>query len=91
MWHGLAAGDPVVISGIQARGATWEFRAHVVNSRNDVESIEVIGGRPGDRKIRSFAPDRVYPVTGRRVRAGGHGSGAMVGPSLAEAPRLPFA
>jgi hypothetical protein len=58
----------------------------VVNDRNGSESIEVVGGRPGDRKVRSFAPDRVYAVTRRsRGRAGNESKLA-----LEDEPQLPF-
>jgi len=71
------------------RGATWAFRAHVRNRNNDTESVEVVGGRTGDRVIRSFEPHRVFAVTGsgrRRTSAQ-----ALVGElSLADAPQLPF-
>ncbi len=88
-WNGLRQGDPVRVAGIKQREAVWEFRAHVVNRRNGTESVEVIGGRPGDRRIRSFGPERIYPVTGRRTRgAAGVAAGGEL--SLAEAPRLPF-
>jgi len=86
-WNGLHAGDPVRIEGVRGRGMAWEFRAQVVNERNGSESIEVVGGRPGDRKVRSFAPDRVFAVKGRvRGRAGAAG----VQLSLADEPQLPF-
>jgi hypothetical protein len=88
-WNGLHAGDPVVISGLSLRGATWEFRAHVLNRNNGTESIEVIGGRPGDRTIRSFGPERVFAVSGGRRRRGT--DRAVAGRlSLAEAPQLPL-
>ena len=87
-WNGLRAGDPVVVSGAGPRGAIWEFRAHVRNTRNGAESIEVVGGRPGDRTIRSFGPERIFAATGGRA---GRTSAAAVGRlSLAEAPQLPF-
>lgn len=66
---------------------TWEFRAQVVNERNGTESIEVVGGRPGDRKVRSFAPDRVFAVTGRTGRRS-PAAGEQL--SLADEPKLPF-
>jgi hypothetical protein len=89
-WNGLRSGDPVVVAGVKVRGATWEFRAHILNQRNGDESIEVVGGRPGARKIRSFEPDRIFPVTGRRTRSG-RSNGLPVGQlSLADAPQLPF-
>jgi hypothetical protein len=80
----------VVISGLSMRGATWEFRAHVRNRNNGTESVEVIGGRPGDRAIRSFEPGRVYAPTGagRRRSAARATDGEL---SLAEAPQLPLA
>lgn len=86
-WNGLQAGDPVRIEGVRGRGMTWEFRARVVNERNGSESIEVVGGRLGDRKVRSFAPDRVFAVTGR---ARGRSPGARAQLSLADEPQLPF-
>ncbi len=77
----------MLIEGVRGRSMSWEFRAQVVNERNGSESIEVVGGRPGDRKVRSFAPDRVYAVTRRgRGRAGA----ARTQLSLADEPQLPF-
>jgi hypothetical protein len=86
-WQGLRVGDPVLIDGLRERSATWEFRAHVRNERNGSESVEVVGGRPGARKVRSFDPSRVYPVSARRGRAGAVAEGQ---PGLADAPQLPF-
>jgi hypothetical protein len=79
----------VIVSGLRIRGADWEFRAHIVNRRNGTESIEVVGGRSGDRRVRSFEPHRIFPVMGSR---GGHGSDGSISdrPSLADAPQLPF-
>lgn len=79
-WHGLRPGDPVDIAGVAGRGLRFAFRAHVRNTRLGSESIEVVGGRPGEQRIRSFRPDQVYPAGGRR-----RGS-----PSLADAPQLPL-
>ena len=89
MWSGLREGDPVVISGLSMRGATWSFRAHVRNRNNGAESVEVVGGRPGDRTIRSFEPERVFAVTaaGRKRSAARATAGQL---SLAEAPQLPL-
>ncbi len=88
MWNGLRSGDPVIIDGIRTRGVSWQFRAHVVNERNGTESIEVVGGRPGDRTVRSFDPERVFAVhrqsRGKRTRRDG---GQL---SLAEEPQLPL-
>jgi hypothetical protein len=79
----------VVISGLSMRGATWAFRAHVHNRNNGTESVEVVGGRPGDRAIRSFEPERVFAVTGtgRKRSAARTTAGEL---SLAEAPQLPL-
>ena len=79
-WNGLRPGDPVEIAGISARAATWRFRAHVHNTRNGAESVEVAGGAPGEHHVRSFEPDQVFPVGARRRGT----------PSLAEAPQLPL-
>jgi hypothetical protein len=70
------------------RGASWQFRAYVRNLRNGHESVEVVGGRDGDRTLRSFAPGRIFPVESRRSGKSGR-AGAQL-PSLAEAPRLPL-
>jgi hypothetical protein len=89
-WNGLRSGDPVIVSGLRIRGATWEFRAHILNRHNGTESVEVIGGRPGDRKIRSFDPGRIFAVTGRK-RSGRDAERTIAGQlSLAEAPQLPL-
>lgn len=88
-WNGLRSGDPVIVAGLHLRGATWEFRAHVVNRNNGDESIEVVGGRPGDRSIRSFGPERIFAVRNQRDRAGS-GSAISGQLSLADAPQLPL-
>ena len=79
-WHGLRRGDPVEITGPSVRGASWRFQAHVRNTRNGAESVEVVGGGPGEHHVRSFLPEQVFPVGGRR----------RGGPSLADAPQLPL-
>ncbi|HXQ91329.1 MAG TPA: hypothetical protein VN768_07175 [Acidimicrobiales bacterium] len=79
-WNGLRRGDLVEIEGLALRGAAWRFLGYVRNDRNGAESVEVIGGRPGEDRVRSFLPEQVFPVGGRRT---GH-------PSLADAPRLPL-
>jgi hypothetical protein len=89
-WNGLHAGDPVVVAGLKIRGADWQFRAHIVNRHNGSESIEVVGGRPGDRKIRSFGPDRIFAVS-KRSKSRTSSSQAIEGQlSLADAPQLPL-
>ena len=89
-WNGLRAGDRVRVSGLPLRGAEWRFRAHVLNSHNGTESIEVVGGRPGDNKIRSFGPERIFAVTGKKGGRGVPGGSATGELSLAEAPQLPL-
>jgi hypothetical protein len=89
-WNGLHRGDPVIVSGLHIRGAEWEFRAHVCNRHNGTEFVEVVGGRPGDRKIRSFEPSRIFAVTARK-RRGTDADRSIAGQlSLAEAPQLPL-
>ena len=79
-WAGLRAGDPVQVEGTRIRGASWEFVAHVTNGTTGEAWVEVVGGRAGDRKLRSFNPDQVYAHSARPGRD----------PSLADAPGLPL-
>jgi hypothetical protein len=81
-WSGLRAGDPVEIDGTRLRSARWAFIAHVRNAHTGDEWIEVVGGRPGDHKLRSFRPEQVFPPRS--------GRGGAARPSLADAPQLPF-
>jgi hypothetical protein len=78
-WNGLRSGDPVIVSGLRLRGASWEFRARVFNRHNGTESIEVVGGRPG-----------IFAVTGRKKTAGSGDRSLSDQLSLAEAPQLPL-
>jgi len=87
-WNGLRAGDPVEVAGFAGRGATWEFRAHVLNQRNGSESIEVVGGSAGERMLRSFHLERIFAPT--RRSSAGRIRPATPRPSLADAPQLPF-
>ena len=89
-WNGLHAGDPVIVAGLSMRGASWQFRAYVVNRRNGSESIEVIGGRPGDRSIRSFGPERIYADSGKRTPRRNPDRAIEGQPSLTDAPQLPL-
>ena len=79
-WHGLRRGDPVEIEGPVLRSAAWRFLGFVRNVRNGAESVEVIGGRPGEDRVRSFLPEQVFPVGGRKTGRA----------SLADAPQLPL-
>lgn len=82
-WAGLRPGDPVDVVGTRMRRATWTFVAHVRNSATGDEWVEVVGGRQGQRAVRSFRPEQVF--------AYGTGQGRVPGPgSLAQSPQLPF-
>ena len=59
-WAGLRPGDPVQVDGTRLRGASWEFVAHITNGETGEVWVEVVGGRPGDRAVRSFRPDQLY-------------------------------
>ena len=78
-WAGLRAGDPVEIEDARARRGTFEFVALVDNQTTGASWVEVVGGKRGDRKLWSFRPEQVF-APGARGK----------GPSLDEAPRLPF-
>ena len=78
-WSGLRAGDRVEIDDPRARRGVFEFVAFVQNSATKASWVEVVGGKRGDRKLWSFRPDQVFAP-------GDKGKG----PSLEEAPRLPF-
>jgi hypothetical protein len=82
-WAGVRAGDSVEVSGTRMRSAKWEFVAHVRNVATGDEWIDVVGGRSGDRVLRSFPPDRVFaPVPKQKKR--------VQRSSLADAPQLPL-
>jgi len=80
-WHGVAAGDPVVVDGPKERRQHWVFVAHVTNESTNDEWVEVRGGRSGEAKGRSFRPELIYPSCSRK-------GSRLVGLSLAEAPQL---
>jgi hypothetical protein len=82
-WAGVRRGDAVEVADTRLRSAKWEFIAHVRNIATGDEWIEVVGGRSGDRKLRSFPPERVFAPAGRHRRPGPRSS-------LADAPRLPL-
>jgi hypothetical protein len=79
-WAGLVPGDPVQVEGTRLHRATWAFVAHVTNGESGEEWVEVVGGRPGDRTVRSFRPAQLYTVSARPGRD----------PSLVQAPGLPL-
>jgi hypothetical protein len=80
-WSGLRAGDAVDVLDARERGATWRFEAYVSNPRTEEAWIEVVGGRRGDERRRSFRPQQVFP-------AGSLKHGAPTAASLLDAPRL---
>jgi hypothetical protein len=80
-WHGVRAGDPVVVDGVRERRRQWVFVAHVVNLATNEEWVEVRGGRAGEAKGRSFRPEAIFPRNARR-------GSRLVGPSLAMAPQF---
>jgi hypothetical protein len=65
------------------RGATWRFAAHVTNRSTGEVWVEVVGGRHGDQRRRSFRVEQLYAY--RSVRGG-----VPTGAPLHDAPRLPF-
>ena len=81
-WAGVHKGETVEVIDTGLRSAKWEFVAHVRNLATGDEWIEVVGGKDGDRVLRSFRPERVFAPAqqGRR------------GPrsSLVDEPRLPL-
>jgi hypothetical protein len=79
-WAGLRPGDPVHVDGSRIARASWSFVAHVANTETGEEWVEVVGGGPGDRAVRSFRPDQLYAPSARPGRD----------PSLADAPGLPL-
>ena len=79
-WAGLRPGDPVQVQGTRIRGASWTFVAHVANTVTGEEWVEVVGGRSGDRAVRSFRPDQLFAASARPGKD----------PSLADAPGLPL-
>jgi len=82
-WHGVNAGEPIIVNSPKERRLSWTFIAHVTNEATGAEWIEVRGGRRGEAKGRSFRPDLIFPLSARR-------GSRLVGQSLAEAPQLPF-
>lgn len=70
----------MLVAGTRIRGASWSFVAHVANAETGEEWVEVVGGRAGDRAVRSFRTDQLYAPASRPGRD----------PSLADAPGLPL-
>ena len=83
VWAGLRQGDPVEVAGTRLRSATWQFLAHVRNVATGDQWIEVVGGRAGDRTLRSFRPEQIFAPSDKTSRR-------RPRPSLADAPQLPL-
>ena len=82
-WHGVRAGDAVVVDGTKERRQQWVFVAHVLNEATNEEWIEVRGGRTGEVKSRSFRTAMIYPSNAKK-------GSRVVGLSLEVAPQLPM-
>lgn len=82
-WAGVGEGDQVDVLDVRERSATWKFVAYVTNLETAAEWIEVVGGKTGEQRRRSFRPEQLYPF--RSIRAG-----VPTAPSLCDAPRLPL-
>ncbi len=82
-WNGLNAGDAVVVNLPKELKLSWTFVAHVLNTATGDEWVEVRGGRNGETKGRSFLPELIFPLSSKK-------GSKVVGPSIAEAPRLPL-
>ena len=82
-WHGVRAGDAVVVDGTKERRQHWVFVAHVLNEATNEEWIEVRGGRTGEVKSRSFRTATIYPSNAKK-------GSRVVGLSLDVAPQLPM-
>ena len=71
----------MVVNLPRERRQSWVFVAHVSNTVNGEEWIEVRGGRVGEAKTRSFRPNLIYAreaMKGLRI----------VGLPLVDAPRF---
>ncbi len=79
----MRRGEAVEVIDTGLRSAKWEFVAHVRNLVTGDEWIEVVGGKQGDRVLRSFRPERVFAPAHKQGRRGPRSS-------LADEPRLPL-
>jgi hypothetical protein len=80
-WSGVRAGDRVDVLDEQERRSTWSFVAHVTNLDSGDSWVEVVGGRAGDPRRRSFRPEQLYAY--RSIRGG-----SPTAPPLCDAPLL---
>jgi hypothetical protein len=67
-WSGVRAGDRVDVLDPREKRASWTFAAHVTNVESGDSWVEVVGGRAGDPRRRSFRPEQLFPF--RSIRAG---------------------
>ena len=82
-WSGLREGDAVDVVDARERNGDWRFVAHVTNELTGEAWVEVVGGTKGERRVRSFRPEQLFPYRSARGRA-------SRAPSLADAPGLPL-
>ena len=80
-WSGLRQDDAVDVLDDRAPGATWRFASFVTNVESGDAWVEVVGGRDGERRRRSFRPDQLYPQGSIRA-------GVPTAASLSSQPRL---
>jgi len=80
-WSGLRAGDRVDVADLAQRGSVFSFHAFVVNVETQESWVEVIGGVGGDKKVRSFSPERIFPAGSLKGRS-------RSAPSLSDAPQF---
>lgn len=64
----MRAGDRVDVLDAREPRATWAFVAHVTNLESGDSWVEVVGGRAGDPRLRSFRPEQLYAY--RSIRGG---------------------
>ncbi|HEV3213326.1 MAG TPA: hypothetical protein VGZ03_08030 [Acidimicrobiales bacterium] len=82
-WAGVRAGDAVDVLDDRERGATWRFIACVTNVATGERWVEVVGGRGGEQRRRSFRVDQLYPRGSVR-------GGVATSAPLDDAPGLPL-
>jgi hypothetical protein len=80
-WNGVSAGDAVIVDDERERRSSFTFVAHVTNLASGDAWVEVHGGKANAQRTRSFRPEQIFPATAKK-------GSRIVGPSLADAPRL---
>jgi hypothetical protein len=80
-WAGVKEGEQVDVLDARATRASWRFEAFVTNTESGESWVEVIGGRAGEERRRSFRPEQLYP-------SGSIRAGTPTAAPLCDAPRL---